>query len=325
MALSPLGTLTNPGENNGGGDFIELFLEKYAGEVSEAYKEELILLPRSRVRTLKGAKSAQFPATGNLTADYHLRGERYDDDGQLSEMVVGERLIHLDRPVFNATFVDEWEEMVNHFDVRGPIATGQGHALAKHTETNLFRLLVQGATKTGPMTDHPTGNVITSAAAATSGADLVEAIEDMVQYWDENDVPQEGRYAAFRPAQYRLLTEQTEFHNVEIGNGGNGSRKMGTIGMVSGVEILKSNLVPSTNFTTIPAYATNGMVNDYRADATNGIGVFGTSRALGVVQLQGVEIAAIPHQMLDGTIFKAKKAIGAGVLRESDCGFLQTA
>ena len=329
MAAISLGNYTQPGEDaTTSANATELFLQKYGGEVAESYKETLVVMPRVRVRTLRGGKSATFGAVGNATAGYHTAGTRFDEDAQLSEIDIGERVISLDRPMFHSTFIDSWEEMVNHYDVRGPVTRSQGHALGKLTEQNLMALLAKGGDATaGAITDQPGGNDMVYANAGTNGADYVQAIEDQVQYWDENDVPQEGRFGCVPPAQYRLLVDQTDFHSIDLGNSGNGSLMEGSIGRVRGVTILKSNLVPSTDTSgdAAPTYAGTGQVNDYRVDCSDCIGVFGTPRSLGVVSLMGVKIETQKDIMLGGTIFKASKAIGANILRESDCGVLRTA
>jgi len=326
--LASITDITSPGLNtDSGSDERELFLKKYGGEVAESYKESLVVMPRVRNRVLRGGKSATFGAVGNATAGYHLRGTRFDEDAQLQTIEFGERVISLDRPMFHSTFIDEWEELVNHFDVRGPITRSQGHALGKLTEGNLMRLLAKGGDATSrAVADQPGGNDMVYLNADTNGADYVQALEDQVQYWDENDVPQEGRFCCVPPAQYRLLVDQTDFHSIDLGNSGNGSLKQGSIGMIRGVTILKSNLVPQddTSGDAAPDYATNGKVNDYRVDCADCIGVFGTPRALGVVSLMGVKIETQKDILLGGTIFKASKAIGAGILRESDCGVLRT-
>jgi hypothetical protein len=325
--MADITTLTSPGAANGGADKIALFLEKFSGEVLSAYVENLILNGRVRVKSLTGgAKSYTFGAIGHATAAQHLRG--VDKYGEVQEQKIGERLIHLDRPTFNIQFVDEWEEMVNHFDVRQPIAFEMGQAIQEAIEGRLMRLLVQGANKTSPLTDQPTGNIITSANAGTSGSDLALAIKDQAKYLDTNSVPPDGRYVIVKPTQYYNLAEQTDFQDVNIGNGSNGSLKEGTIGRMYGIDILKSNLVPTTNTLgdDAPDYEDNGFVNDYRADASNVVALFGTSRALGMVQMKGLAVSMDEQKLrYGGTFFHGARTVGAGVQRESDCGFVQTA
>lgn len=325
--MADITNLTSPGAQDGGGDKILNFLEKYGGEVHMAYAETLAMAPRVRVKNLTGgAKSFTFGATGKSSARKHLRGE--DKYGDVVEQKIGERLIHLDRPDVNTQFVDQWEELVNHFDVRGPLAFEQGQAIAEALEDRLMRLLIIGAGTAGPLTDHPAGKIVTSANADTSGADLADALKDVAIDWDNKSVPSSTRFCIVKPAQYYLLAEQTDFHSVDIGNGGNGSLKEGTIGRMYGFDILKSNLVPTTDTSgdDAPDYEANGFVNDYRVDASNTVAVCGTNRSVGMVQLQGLEIMMDEQvKRYGGTFIHGQRTYGAGLLRESDCAQIQTA
>lgn len=323
--MANITTITSPGANLGGADKVELFLEKFGGEVLTAYAENLVLVPRMRTRTLTNAKSATFGALGKLVAQQHLRG--VDKHSGLAEQDVGEKLIHLDRPTYANTFLDEWEEMVNHYDLRQPIAFELGQAIAEDIETRFMRLLVRGASEASSFTDHPSGNVITSANADTSGADLAEAFKEQAQFYDENSVPAQGRFGIVKPAQYYLLAEQTDFHDMQIGNGSNGSLKEGRIGRMYGIDVLMSNFVPATDTSgTTADYETNGYVNDYFVDATNTVAVFGTGRALGMVQLQGLRMLMDENRArYGGTFFEASRTVGGNLLRPVDCGQVKTA
>lgn len=329
MATITAGNIVSPGENTvSGGDFTELFLEKFGGEVAEAYHNEIVVAPRVRTRTLMGGKQATFPATGKLTAANHLRGTRFDEDAQLSEWEFGERIISLDRPMFVSTFLDEAEEKMNHYEFRGALARAMAQAVAERSEDFLMRLIIKGAdASSGPIADQAGGNDMVYANADTNGADLVTSLEDQVQYWDENNVPKPGRFMVVKPAQYRLLVDQTDFHSMDIGNSGNGSLKEGNVGRMRGVTILESNLVPSTDTSgdSAPAYATNGLVNDYRVDAADVVAVFGTPDSVGQLSLWGFRTESKYKMELGGHLFKVTKAVGAGLLREETCGVVRTA
>lgn len=319
-----LENFTQPGENAAtAGNPIELFLEKFGGEVARAYAQNLVLAPRIRVKTLTKGKSFTFGATGKMTASYHLRAG--DKNLALNELEVGERLIHLDRPITSDTFTDEWEEMANHWDIRGPIAEEMGQAIAELVEGNLMNLIIRGAGTAGPVTGQPAGLVTISLDADTIAADLIVTIEDQVQYWNENSVPQGGRIMLVRPAQFRLLAQQTEFHDQTLGNNGNGSLKEGTVGRMKGVDILQSNLIPTTDTSAlVPDYAINGQVNDYGSDALNTVALFTTGRALGMVQAKGLRMSMDTQERYGGTFFYGSRTVGANILRESDCGVVNT-
>ncbi len=325
MATIP--NITSPGENAGGGDFTANFLEKFSGETAASYKNNLVLMHRVRKYTLKGGKSHVFGAVGNATAKHHVRGTHTDEGTNVGEIEFGERKIDLDRPIFSVAFVDEMEEFMNSYEVRGPVVDSLGSAVADLAESQLMALLAIGGDSTsGAVADQPGGNDMVYLNADTNGADYVEAIKQQVLYWNINKVPMPGRFAVVPPTQYQMLAEMTDFHNVDINNGGNGSMKEGTIGRMHGVDILMSTLVPSTDISADPDpnYATNGKVNDYRVNAANCIGVFGTPRSLGVVKMKGFQIETEYVRKDKGTWFDASKVVGMNILRESDCGVLRT-
>jgi hypothetical protein len=323
MVLSPI---NGPGEGwTGGsesGDLTELFLKKFSGEVAEFYQAETKLLSRVRTKTIAGGKSYTFGATGDATAAYHLRGVRAIDD--LDQTQFGERLIKLDRPISNFQFIDEWEEMVNHFDVRGPIASAMGQAVGVLAEKQGFRTLFRGSEATADVAGQALGLQQTIANAGTSAADFLSGLEAQIQDWNEKNVPMAGRFCFVTPAVWNLLVDLTDFQSVDLGNGGNGSLKSNDVGMIKGVEIIMTSILPQDDYTTAPSYTASGMNNDYRCDMEFCVGVFGTARAIGQVTLKGLQVVSQPEPLDSGTYLKTSKACGFGVLRESDCGSIIT-
>lgn len=328
--------LSRPGNNLvGGSDPFELFLKKFSGEVANAYEIATVMLPNSRVRTISKGKSAQFPATGRATSAYHVAGKDILDtaNSELGVFESGERIILVDRTLLSALFIDELEDMINHYDVRGPMAEEMGFALARQADTQLLQLVAKGALSTsGAVADQGGGTDLSGtdipelAAAGTDGSALVEGFRRMAQSFDEKNVPKSDRVAVLAPAQFYLATQQTDFINIELNNGSNGSQKDGDIARIYGFKIMESNQVPSTDTSGAAAPShTVGTLNDYRVDARNNVGLFFQKGAVGTVQLRGVTTEmeySIRHQ---GDLMVAKVAQGHGVLREEACGILRTA
>jgi len=322
--MTDLSPLISPGRADGAGDFDALFLRKFSGEVITSYTAELKLLPRIRMKTLKGGKNYTFPATGEATARLHLRGERAIDN--LSDMEFGERLVKLDRPIVSEQFVDEWEEMVNHFDVRGPITEQMGQAVAQLAEQHAMRALFRGSEVATDVAGQALGNQQIVANVATSAADALGAIEAQILDWNQKNVPMGGRFCVVTPEVWNLLVDLTDFQSVDLGNGGNGSIRTNMVGMIKGVEIIMTTVMPQTDFTTAPGLSdgTNGYANDYRGDMEFCEMLFGTKRAIGGVTLKGLQIYAKKEELDGGSYFKSSKTCGFSVLRESDCGSVIT-
>lgn len=326
--MADLTPLISPGQADGAGDFDALFLRKFSGEVITHYTAELKLLPRIRMKTLKGGKNYTFAATGEATARLHLRGERAIDN--LSNMEFGERLVKLDRPIVSEQFVDEWEEMVNHFDVRGPITEQMGQSVAQLAEQHAMRALFVGSEVSTDVAGQPLGNQQVVANVATSAADALGAIEAQILYWNQNNVPMNGRFCLVTPEVWNLLVDLTDFQSVDLGNGGNGSIRTNMVGVIKGVEIIMTTVMPNTDWAAGATYTpglsdgSNGYANNYVSDMEFCQMLFGTKRAIGGVTLKGLQIYAKKEELDGGSYFKASKTCGFSVLREVDCGSVIT-
>ena len=66
--VSFLGKADNSGDDNA------LFLKVFSGEVLAAFQRRNKMLDMTMVRTISQGKSAQFPVTGTVSANYHTAG-----------------------------------------------------------------------------------------------------------------------------------------------------------------------------------------------------------------------------------------------------------
>lgn len=336
-----MGSLTNtsftrPGAvGSGTSDEIELFLRVFSGEVAEAYEKASVMLPRSRVRRIQNGKSATFPATGTLTAGYFAAGTDITEaEGTGNRLQVGERLIYVDRILRAWSFVDSLEEMMNHYDVRGPISRKIGYALADTADSQLLKLVALGAqSASGPITAQPGGTVLSGtdipelATADTDGSALMEGLRQAAQVLDELNVPKMGRYCAVLPAQYYRLVEQTEFINRDLGNEGNGSLRQGEIMRAWGFQILMSNNVPTTDTSggSDDNQHGGGNGNSYLVDATNTVALCWQEDAVGTVRIKDVNSVVHNSPLHGGTFLIGEIGQGHGVLREEACIQIVTA
>ena len=67
-------TPTRLGQNLATGDANALFLKIFSGEVLSAFGRENQMMNMTTVRNIQNGKSASFPVTGKITADYHTAG-----------------------------------------------------------------------------------------------------------------------------------------------------------------------------------------------------------------------------------------------------------
>jgi hypothetical protein len=318
-----------------------MFLKVFAGEVLTAFMEKNVMLPLTRVRTINSGKSAQFPITGKASSGYHVPGRDIlvDNDADaaahLNTMKVAERIINIDDLLTSNVFIDSLDEAKSHFDYRGPFAAELGRALAYQIDKNLMKMVFQAASETGlsaPLLDGM-GAVALGAvtAPAITTAAMIGAFYEAAQKMDENDLPEDGRWAVLEPElYYRLLQKAGTMGNaINVDYGGQGSVATGVIMQIAGIKIFKSNHIkdvraesdPNHDGTGATTTASAGENNDYAADYTPLGGLFGHEECVGTVKLRDIMMESDYLINRQGTLFVAKMAMGHGILRADAAGY----
>lgn len=295
------------GAINQGSDAKALFLKVFAGEVLASFERHNIMLPLTTVRTITHGKSAQFPVTGRIGAEYHVPGE------EILGMKVNhnEKVITIDDLLISHVFIADIDEAMNHYDVRSIYSTEMGRALATAMDYNIMRNLVKAARQGPNVADegYPGGTQIESADLDSSDVQtkakaLAALLFQAAQVLDENDVPSENRYAVFRPAEYYALAQNLDMINRDFG--GLGAVSDGTIIRVAGIEIKKSNNVPTTDTSSDPRHG---------VDASKTRGLVWTPQAVGTVKLMDLSLQSEWDIRRQGTLMVARYAVGHGPLR----------
>jgi hypothetical protein len=311
-------TVSRLGQANATGDALALFLKKFAGEVLTAFLRKSVMNTRHLVRQLGGgAKTAQFPATWRATAGYVTPGS------EVAQSVIkhGERTIGVDYPLVSSNYIAQWDELVNHFDVRSIYSSMQADALANSFDSTVQIVLGLAARGTDIFgNDAPDGLAITNASAGTNGETLASIAFDIAQRFDENDVPSEDRYLFVKPAQYYLLGQTTKVLNRDW-NVANGAYAEGTVLKVGGLEIVKTNNVPQTNIASSPA----GANNTYHGNFSTTVCLAGHKSAIGTVRLMDVASESAWIIEKQATLLLSKMIVGSGVLRPECAAEVKTA
>ncbi|MDE7064796.1 MAG: hypothetical protein K2O70_04910 [Desulfovibrionaceae bacterium] len=108
-----------------------------------------------------------------------------------------------------------------------------------------------------------------------------------------------------------LLAQTTKVLNRDWG--GSGVYADGKVLKVAGVQILKSNNVPSTNVAAVA-----GERNTYSGDFTKTVAVALQKEAIGTVKLKDLVVQTSGHDfnvMYQSTLMVGKYAMGHGILR----------
>jgi len=334
---------TNPsrlGQAQAAGDQRNLFLKVFSGEVMRTFDTKCQTMTRTQVRTIASGKTAQFPKIGRAAASYHTPGQDIFDSGNsyLNNIKHAERTISIDQKLIAPAFISDIDEAMNHYDVRAPYAAALGGALARSVDQRVLRLLCLAAraattiTGTGADTALPgeswlngtTASTVAAlksnslAQAAPTYAALIAAARAAAQVLDQKDVPEENRYWFVSPAQYYALLENsgagTDIISEDFNNG-NGSMAAGKIYKAFGLEIVKTNHLPITNFgTELAADGTNGVFNIYGGNFLKTAGIIAHIGAVGTVKLRDLAMESEYDMDRQGTKILAKMLHGHGIL-----------
>jgi hypothetical protein len=303
------------GEINGSAtDPTALFLKVFSGEVLTSFEISTQAISRVMTRTISSGKSAQFPVQGRTTAALHTPGTEILGNN----VNANEKVIAIDGLTIADTFVANIDEAMNHYDVRGIYSTELGRALARAMDSNLLQVgLLAARTTTPNVADagYPAGTKLLNAGYATTGATLASGIVSAAQTLDANNNPSEDRYAFLKPAQYYLLVQTTSL--IDKDWGGDGSYSDGKINRIAGIELVKSNQVPSTNVTTGPLA--------YQGNFANTVCPIWQKGAVGCVKLMDLAVESKYEIRFQGTLMVAKYATGYGALRPESAIELATA
>lgn len=339
-------TPSRVGLKQGGSDNQALFLKKFSGEILTTFEEKNIMKPLHTIRTISDGKSAQFPVTGVASAKYHTVGQNIADSGNsyLSDIAKSEKIISIDKVLLASSFLANIDDVMNHYDIRSVYANELGNALANRFDTAVIKTFIAAARSAANLTGGAAGDRLdvgqnvflsdssysagddTDAAGDPTGAELITALFSSAQKLDENDVPSDGRFCVIRPEEYYKLITGGATSGINVANsalntdvGGQGSVAQGIIPQIAGINIFKSNHVPSTN--TISGDDDNavndpfGAGNGYNGDFTTTLGIVGHSAAVGTVKLLDLATESEYQIERQGTLFVAKYAMGHGILR----------
>ncbi len=320
-------TASRLGQINASGDVDALFLKVFSGEILTTFEEMNVMKGLHTIRTISNGKSAQFPVTGIATAKYHTAGENIADAGNsyLSSVKHAEKVITIDDVLLASTFISNIDELKNHYDVRSIYAKELGKALAKRFDVATMKTLVAAARSATTISGGKAGIAIDGGEAADfSAAVIQEKLFEAAQKLDENDIPNDGqRYAILKPGDYyKLLQSGEEVINRDFG--GRGDVATGSLPMVAGLRIFKSNHLADVAVAEASQDQDDDTSNNdvfggsgtgYNGDLSKTFIIGGHPSAVGTVKLLDLATESDYKLELQGTLFVAKYAMGHGVLR----------
>jgi hypothetical protein len=301
-------TPSRPGLKQGGSDAQELYLELFGGEVLTAFQTLVQMRDKHTVKSLSGGKDFRFPAIWRTSASYHTPGQE----------ILGNQIAHSeikvspDDKLIADVFVSDIDEILSHYDFRGPYAQELGAVLARFYDANVIRRIVQAARSGALFTGDTGGSQLVNAGYTTDADLLIEGLSTAKQTMDQKDVPVSTSplYAMLKPAQWYMLARSEKSLNKFYNGSDNSIRKM-QLDTVDEISVLKSNLTPfgvndSAN-AAIPA--------KYRANFTNTAAVVWTPQAAATAEVQSVSTQIVDQPHKQGTLMISRMMCGTDVLR----------
>lgn len=247
------------------------------------------------------------PLIGLASSAYHTPGQWLDSQS----INQAEQVITIDGLNTSSIFVASIDELMNHYDVRGPYATELGRELARHMDRNIARVFIKAARSASPLTGRAGGTAIAVANLSTDADKMVAAFYTAAQTLDDKFIAEDGRFCVLKPAQYYLMVQNPKVLYKEYG--GSADITNGKIKAVAGIDIVKSIHLPTTDES---ADAT--VLTKYRADYSKNVGFVANKWAVGTLTLADLSMDSDYEPRRQGTFMVAKQAVGHGVLRP-DC------
>ena len=316
---------TNPsrlGQVEGAGLTDELFLKVFSGEVMTIFEAENVTKGRVMSRSISSGKSTSFPVMGRASAYYHTPGNEILG-GQIKH---NEKVITIDDLLISPVFIAEIDEAKNHYDVRGHYSTEVGRVLAQTWDKHALQVGVLAArTTTGNIDgESPAGSVITEASSGDfdDPDKLAAAFYAAAQTMDEKNIPEQDRVAYLSPARYYTMVQSDKVISRDFSSN-NGDFAKGKVFEVAGIEIVKTNNLPTTNITG--SSVAGGTGDKYIGDFSNTAGLIMHKSAIGTVQLMDLSTRMDYDPRRLGTQVVSKYAVGHGVLRPEAAIELATA
>ena len=301
------------------------YLKLFSGELFKAYQNKTIAKDLCTRRTLKNGKSMQFIFTGVLDAYYHtpgkpILGETTEGGGAANQLDVAEKTIIMDDLLIASTFVDDLDEVLAHYDLRGEIARKLGYSLANAYDQKIFRAAAIASQQGRAVAGQFAGARIEIGNANIQGTSghaqkMVDAFFAAATRFDETNVPAEGRVAILPPASYYDLITKVDAALINRDVVGTSLQNGDGLVSIAGIKILRSNNLPTG--TTASAHV-DGENNDYSFAANQNLqGIIMHKDSVGVVEAIGPSVQTTSGDvsiMYQGDLIVGRLAMGASHL-----------
>jgi hypothetical protein len=293
-----------------------IYLKMYAGEVITSFEKHTVMLDKHNVRTIKSGKSAQLPVIGRLPdAEYHTPGtELLGQQVPHSEVV-----IPVDKLLLSHVFIDDLDDAIRHFEVRGKYSAMQGQKLSQTFDKHAMLNGIIGAKADANITGEDGG-------FAPAGDDNLKNADDdlFLEAWVklfrafsvnfDNKFVTGKRWAIVKPDVYRRLATIVNAAGFSLMNRDHGVTKgdfsEASLPPIAGIELVSSPMLPQADLTALEFHG---------VDASKVQTLAFTEGLIGTVKLMDISLQSQWDIRRQGTLMVARYAMGHGVL-QPECG-----
>jgi hypothetical protein len=249
-------------------------------------------------------------------AEYHTPGaEILGQDVKKTE-----KILTIDRLLISHIFIDDLDDMMTHFDLRGKYSAMMGAELAQTFDNHVMREALLGAVASETISSETgapyvlSSDDLKSGTAATKLAAFVAGLIAASTNFDDNFVPSAQRYIVLKPADYYFLASQTT--NINKDWGGEGSYADGSVKKLLGWEIISSPMLPTADYSS----------EDYhKVDAQLTKAILFHPDCVGTIKLMDISIQSQWDIRRQGTLMVGRYAMGHGFLRPEAVAKFKTA
>ena len=314
-----------PGQDQLAGDKRALYLDLAAGEVITAFETATVMRDKHQVRSLSNGRSVKFPAIWRAGGGYHTPGVELTG----RQIKHTEIKVEPDDKLVSDVFISDIDEILSHYDFRGPYTSEMGQFLARHFDKNVMRTILLAARSGALFTGDQGGSAVVDASLATSADALINAFSASKQVMDEKDVPVDSQtvYGLLKAAQWYLVARSDKNLNRDT-NGGDSSIKKMSLTTIDDIMILKSNLAPfgedSTAGDFIDDTKEEFIPSVYRGKFGTTVGAVWTPMAAASVIVQEVGLEVEPQPRKQGDLLISRMMAGTRKLRSKCAVELRT-
>lgn len=344
-------TASNPSrilQDNGAGSTRALALQMFSGLVLEAFKNKTVFYDNTgnimSLKVLQGSHSAQFPIIGDdinlatTSANGVVKGYHTPGTFIAGESVRMSRTsIEVDDILVAAMDVGYADLDIAHFDVLAPFAMKLGRSLAQDCDIKIAITALKAARTAAVTNIHKGGQLVSRNIAGTvtipagyadsstgSGNFRADCAALALQF-DEDNVPQDGRYLFIPPYIRTILRHETAIFDRDFTDTMSvGSLNDRIIGKLEGFNLIMTNNLPTAAVTgySAPADKYNlTMTTDGTGAAGTGMpaaialcGAIEGSAGVGMVQASGIRSVIQDDERRNTKFLKSQMMVGFGVL-----------